>query len=165
MTDSQRISRLFLASLVVLALAFLPAMVPPAGAGMEFNEVVPFEFDDVHPCTGEDIHVEGTSHILYHLEGEHRDSFHFNDSGTAEIISTGEQCVFRNIYNDQCTSGTQCGLNLDAEDFDLTFRQNFRVICPGATPNFIITQIVHLSFPPFEVEVLHENARCAGKPQ
>ena len=162
MRDSQRISRLFLTSLVVLTLAFLPAMVPPAGAGMEFNVVVPFEFDDVHPCTGQDMHVEGTGHILYHVEAEHTDSVHFNDRGTAEIISTGEQCVFRNIYNDRCTSSTQCGLNLEADDFDWTFRQNIRVICPGATPNFIITQIVHVTFPPFNVEVLHENARCVG---
>ncbi len=162
MGNSFNASKVIVSMVVVLSVGLLLFVVQPGRAGIVFNVIEPFEFTFPHPCTGEPVHLEGTNQLLFHQEGEHGDSFHFNQHGRGEIVATGEKCVIHDTYNDQCTSisSTACGFDLDADDFDLTSRETFTVVCQGRAPNFIVSEIVHTTFPPFQVEVLHQTARC-----
>ena len=160
MGNSFNASKVIVAMVMVLSVGLLLFVVQPGRAGIVFNVIEPCAFDFPHPCTGQTVHLEGTNQLLFHQEGAHRDSFHFNQHGKGEIVDTGETCVVHDVTNDQCTSSTECGFDLDADDFELNFRESFVVVCQGRAPNFIFSQIGRVTFPPGQLEILHENARC-----
>ena len=158
MGNSFNTSKVIVSMVVVLSLGLLLFVVQPGRAEIIFNERVPFELlveDD--PCVGT-IFVEGVEHFLFKTEGATRDSLHINIKAKGENLDTGEKYLFQQSDNDQCF--TDCGLNLDGTDVNLTVVQSIKVIGKGSAPNLIFQQRFRVTGPPLEFELLHLNVHC-----
>lgn len=159
MGNSFNASKVIVSMVVVLSLGLLLFVVQPGRAGIVFNDRDPFAAILINNCDGSEISVEGVIHTLFKLEGKKgRDSLHVNATGKGENVDTGDKYVFQNSSNDQCF--TDCGLDLDGTDVNLTVVDSFKLIGQGTAPNLVAQIRFRITGPPLEFELLHMNVHC-----
>ena len=93
-----------LAVVLALTLALLPALVQPARAEVTANFWFPFEVtfpEDV--CVVGTVRVSGMIHLVERTGGNGKEGEHGTFSGTMTNLNTGDEYMFKEIWNEQRT--------------------------------------------------------------
>jgi hypothetical protein len=145
------------------ALVAALAVAGPAYAGV-INVQVPFESDNVNPCTGEPFHYSQTWHIVAHTAvdadgNEFPTSTHINSQQTDGIgLLTGDKYQVNQIGNT-----TDHPLSDGAHAF--TAVAQFHVIDQGKGDDFFLNETFHTTVNANgDLTVFHEsgNVRCGN---
>ena len=126
---------------IMLTLAAVPAL-----AEVTSNVVVPTDFVDFVTCgnggAGEQVHITGDLHVILStsVNGNHVSTkAHFQPD---KLVAVG--LVTGTVYQMHGVTQQRSEANLNNNQGQLDFVNNFRLITKGPEPNFQVHQVAHL---------------------
>jgi hypothetical protein len=140
----KRPSTLFIFSLALTLLALAgPAEAKAQATVITSNTRVPIEFFNVNSCTGDQITIEGTSHVLFHATTT--PSGHSNEKLEINFALQGVNATsgIKYVVNETVTSTTASNVN---GAFVFNTVSHLNVISQGSEDNLLLRTEIHATF-------------------
>jgi hypothetical protein len=144
MNTTRRLSTLFILPMALLTLIFMSPVETKAQATViTSNTEVPIEFFNVNSCTGDQVTLNGTSHVLFHANGS--PGGHSNEKLEINFALQGvnAESGIKYVVNETVTATTESSTN-GAFVFNTVGHLN--VISAGGTDNLLVRTEIHATF-------------------
>lgn len=144
MNTLKKLSTLFIFPLVLTLLALVnPAETKAQTTVITSNTQVPIEFFNVNSCTGDQITIEGTSHVLFHATITPTGSSHAKLQINFNLQGVNAVSGIRYVVNETVSSTSADNVN-GASVFNTVSHLN--VIAQGSEDNLVVRTEIHATF-------------------
>jgi hypothetical protein len=144
---NKRIVRLSLLFAISMALT-LPGLVSPVSANpqatvINTNTEVPIEFFSANPCTGDNISITGTSHVVFHNTTTPSGNTDTKTEISFSLQGVGSPSGNHYVVNETVTGTTESTTN---GAFVFNSVSHLNVISQGSTDNLKVRTEIHATF-------------------
>ena len=143
MNIRQKLSTLFIVSMALTLFALVSPAAKAQATIITSNTQVPIEFFNVNSCTGDQITIEGTSHVLFHVtttpEGHSNEKLEINFALQGVSATSGTKYV----VNETVTATTVSNVN---GAFVFNTVSHLNVISQGSEDNLLVRTEIHTTF-------------------
>jgi hypothetical protein len=140
----KRLSTLFIFPLALTLLALVsPAEARAQATVITSNTRVPIEFINANSCTGDQITIDGTSHVLFHVTTT--ESGHSNEKLEINFALRGVNTTsgIKYVVNETVTATTASNVN---GAFVFNTVSHLNVISQGSEDNLLLRTEIHATF-------------------